>query len=42
MQPAVDLSQRLEETADRVTVALDTLLPRVQGPESKLMSAGRG
>jgi farnesyl diphosphate synthase len=41
MQPAVDLAQRLEETADRVTVALDTLLPRVQGPESKLMSAMR-
>jgi farnesyl diphosphate synthase len=41
MVPAVDLIQRLEETADRVTVALDTLLPRVQGPESKLMSAMR-
>lgn len=41
MEPAVDLVQRLEETADRVTVALDTLLPRVQGPESKLMSAMR-
>jgi farnesyl diphosphate synthase len=41
MVPAVDLAQRLEETADRVTVALDTLLPRVQGPESKLMSAMR-
>jgi farnesyl diphosphate synthase len=41
MAPAVDLIQRLEETADRVTVALDTLLPRVQGPESKLMSAMR-
>jgi farnesyl diphosphate synthase len=41
MEPAVDLEQRLEETADRVTVALDTLIPRVQGPESKLMSAMR-
>jgi farnesyl diphosphate synthase len=41
MQRAVDLAQRLEETADRITVALDTLLPRVQGPESKLMSAMR-
>jgi farnesyl diphosphate synthase len=41
MEPAVDLEQRLEETADRVTVALDTLLPRVQGPESRLMSAMR-
>lgn len=41
MEPAVDLEQRLEETADRVTVALDTLLPRVQGPEARLMSAMR-
>jgi farnesyl diphosphate synthase len=41
MEPAVDLEQRLEETADRVTVALDTLLPRVQGLESRLMSAMR-
>lgn len=41
MEPAVDLEHRLEETADRVTVALDTLLPRVQGPESRLMSAMR-
>jgi farnesyl diphosphate synthase len=41
MQLGLDLVQRLEETADRVTVALDALLPRVQGPESKLMSAMR-
>jgi farnesyl diphosphate synthase len=41
MEHAVDLEQRLEETADRLTVALDTLLPRVQGPESRLMSAMR-
>lgn len=41
MEPAVDFEQRLEETADRVTVALDTLIPRVQGPESRLMSAMR-
>jgi farnesyl diphosphate synthase len=41
MQPAADLPQRLEETADRVTVALDTLIPRVQGPEARLMSAMR-
>jgi farnesyl diphosphate synthase len=41
MEPAVDLEQRLEETADRVTVALDTLIPRVQGPEARLMSAMR-
>jgi farnesyl diphosphate synthase len=41
MEPAVDLAQRLEETADRITVALDTLIPRVQGPEARLMSAMR-
>jgi farnesyl diphosphate synthase len=41
MEPAVDLTQRLEETADRITVALDTLIPRVQGPEARLMSAMR-
>jgi farnesyl diphosphate synthase len=41
MEPAVDLIQRLEETADRITVALDTLIPRVQGPEARLMSAMR-
>ncbi|MEN9873271.1 MAG: hypothetical protein RL186_168 [Pseudomonadota bacterium] len=41
MEQAVGLEQRLEETADRVTVALDTLIPRVQGPESQLMSAMR-
>lgn len=41
MQPATDLARRLEETADRVTVALDTLIPRVQGPEARLMSAMR-
>lgn len=31
----------LEETADRVTVALDALLPRAEGPEGRLMSAMR-
>jgi farnesyl diphosphate synthase len=41
MTPASDLETRVTETADRVTVALDQLLPRVQGPESKLMSAMR-
>ena len=41
MDAGVDLEQRLTETADRVTVALDTLLPRVQGPEARLMSAMR-
>lgn len=32
---------RLRESADRVTVALDALLPRGQGPEAKLHSAMR-
>ncbi|AMS29248.1 polyprenyl synthetase family protein [Aquidulcibacter sp.] len=41
MDLAVDLEKRLEETADRITVALDTLIPRVQGPEARLMSAMR-
>jgi farnesyl diphosphate synthase len=41
MDLAVSLEQRLEETADRITVALDTLVPRVQGPEARLMSAMR-
>lgn len=31
----------LEETADRVTVALDALIPRPDGPEARLMSAMR-
>ncbi|MHA6289267.1 polyprenyl synthetase family protein [Maricaulis sp. CAU 1757] len=33
--------QRLNEAADRVTVALDALLPRADGPESHLNSAMR-
>lgn len=41
MDLPVDLEKRLEETADRITVALDTLIPRVQGPEARLMSAMR-
>lgn len=41
MDLPVDLDKRLEETADRITVALDTLIPRVQGPEARLMSAMR-
>lgn len=41
MDLAVDFEKRLEETADRITVALDTLIPRVQGPEARLMSAMR-
>jgi farnesyl diphosphate synthase len=32
---------RLEEAADRVTVALDALLPRAEGPETRLNSAMR-
>jgi farnesyl diphosphate synthase len=32
---------RLREAADRVTVALDALLPRAQGPEARLFSAMR-
>jgi farnesyl diphosphate synthase len=32
---------RLHEAADRVTVALDALLPRAQGPEAQLLSAMR-
>jgi farnesyl diphosphate synthase len=36
-----DLPKRIAETADRVTVALDALIPRVQGPEAQLMSAMR-
>lgn len=41
MTPSSDITTRMTETADRVTVALDQLLPRVQGPEQKLMSAMR-
>ena len=33
--------QRLNEAADRVTVALDALLPRAEGPEAHLNSALR-
>jgi farnesyl diphosphate synthase len=35
------LQARLEEAADLVTVALDELLPRVDGPESRLTEAMR-
>lgn len=35
------LETRMRETADRVTVALDALLPRAQGPEQRLLSAMR-
>ncbi|MDG1417024.1 MAG: polyprenyl synthetase family protein [Maricaulis sp.] len=36
-----EFEQRLNETADRVTVALDALLPRAEGPEANLNSAMR-
>ncbi|MBI1187424.1 MAG: polyprenyl synthetase family protein [Alphaproteobacteria bacterium] len=36
-----EIEQRLVETADRITVALDRLLPRAQGPETRLLSAMR-
>lgn len=35
------LKNRLQEAADRITVAIDALLPRPQGPESGLLSAMR-
>lgn len=36
-----DFNWKLKETADRVTVALDALIPVVSGPESELLSAMR-
>ena len=39
-QPA-DLAKRIAEAADIVTVALDELLPRAEGPESRLTEAMR-
>ncbi|WP_337187853.1 polyprenyl synthetase family protein [Phenylobacterium sp.] len=36
-----DLPRRVEEAADLVTVALDELLPRADGPESRLTEAMR-
>src|SRR5262245_14832721 len=36
-----EIEARLTETADRITVALDALLPRAQGPETRLLSAMR-
>ncbi len=38
---ALDLSKRIAESADVVTVALDELLPRADGPESRLTEAMR-
>ena len=44
-QPAPDwresLAQRMANSADLVTVALDALLPRAEGPEQRLMEAMR-
>lgn len=37
----MDLAQRVAEAADLVTVALDELLPRADGPESRLTEAMR-
>ncbi|MET0545388.1 MAG: polyprenyl synthetase family protein [Caulobacterales bacterium] len=36
-----EFGRRLQETADRVTAALDHLIPRAAGPEARLMSAMR-
>lgn len=36
-----DFSHRLTEIADRITVALDQLIPPAQGPEADLMRAMR-
>ena len=38
---ALDLKRRVAEAADLVTVALDELLPRAEGPESRLTEAMR-
>ena len=37
----MSLARRIAETADVVTVALDALLPRADGPETRLMEAMR-
>lgn len=39
--PALLLAQRITQAADLVTVALDELLPRADGPESRLTEAMR-
>ncbi len=36
-----EFAKLLDETADRVTVALDALIPRANGPEGQLLSAMR-
>ncbi|MEM8616552.1 MAG: polyprenyl synthetase family protein, partial [Pseudomonadota bacterium] len=40
-EDAFDFKRRLTEVADRVTVALDQLIPPAQGPEADLMRAMR-
>ena len=37
----MDLERRIVQAADIVTVALDELLPRADGPESRLTEAMR-
>jgi len=37
----IDLERRIVQAADIVTVALDELLPRAEGPESRLTEAMR-
>ena len=39
--PPAPVAQRVAEIADTVTVALDELLPRAEGPESRLTEAMR-
>lgn len=41
MEAHETFSERLENVADKVTVALDALIPPVAGPESQLLSAMR-
>lgn len=41
MGDVTDFEQRLKEVADRVTVALDQLIPPASGPEANLMRAMR-
>ncbi len=41
MECEVDFEQRLKEIADKVTVALDQLIPPASGPEANLMRAMR-
>ena len=41
MSRVTTFHEQLEEAADRVTVALDALIPRADGPESRVISAMR-